>query len=207
MSKEDVQHIINFLRDNEMETGHKRGVEPLEEMLKENTELNKNNDWLRKELKEQNLENQALYESINCNDNNMLAREYEKLKKENEELKEYKKLLDSTPKELLHKVFAINQAEIVNANDYVSKKEYEKLQKEITKKQIEIDTAEEVLKWKGKYHLLSRKINGVLEDKIKDKAKFLDKNIELQWASTSYNEIDIEKYQYAKEILEDLLKE
>lgn len=31
-----------------------------------------------------------------------------------------------------------------------------KLQKEITKKQIEIDTAEEVLKWKGKYHLLSR---------------------------------------------------
>ena len=34
-----------------------------------------------------NKENQALYESINCNDDNMLAREYQKLKKETEELK------------------------------------------------------------------------------------------------------------------------
>lgn len=32
---EDVKHIINFLKDNEIETGHKRGVEPLEEMVKE----------------------------------------------------------------------------------------------------------------------------------------------------------------------------
>lgn len=40
-------------------------------------------DLYNKELENStklNLENQALYESINCNDDNMLAREYKKLK-------------------------------------------------------------------------------------------------------------------------------
>lgn len=32
---EEVQHIINFLQDNEIETGSNRGVKPLEEMLAE----------------------------------------------------------------------------------------------------------------------------------------------------------------------------
>lgn len=36
---------------------------------------------LEKENKELNLENQALFESINCNDDNMLCRRYEKMKK------------------------------------------------------------------------------------------------------------------------------
>ena len=40
------------------------------------------------------MNNQALYESINCNDDNMLAREYQKLQKENEELN--KKRLNGT---------------------------------------------------------------------------------------------------------------
>lgn len=46
-----------------------------------------------------------------------------------------------------------------------------KLQKENeelkSKKQLEIDTSEEVLKWKGKYHLLSRE-NAELKEKIKE---------------------------------------
>lgn len=44
-------------------------------------------DRLQKELKQEkeknkelNLENQALFESINCNDDNMLVRRYQKLK-------------------------------------------------------------------------------------------------------------------------------
>lgn len=41
-----------------------------------------------KEIKGLNLENQALFESINCNDDNMLARRYQILQKENAELKE-----------------------------------------------------------------------------------------------------------------------
>ena len=106
---------------------------------------------LQKENEELNLENQALYESINCNDDNMLARRYEKLQKELEQAK--------------------------------------------SRKQLEIDTAEEVLKWKGKYHLLSRKINGVLEDKIKDKIKELLK----EYKDTGYYELE--------RVLEDLLRE
>lgn len=47
----------------------------------------------------------------------------------------------------------------------------ERLQKENTelksKKQLEIDTSEEVLKWKGKYHLLSRE-NQELKDRIRE---------------------------------------
>ena len=49
---------------------------------------------LQKELEQEkeknkklNLENQALFESINCNDDNMLVRRYQKLQKENEKLK------------------------------------------------------------------------------------------------------------------------
>lgn len=44
-------------------------------------------EQLKEQRKELNLENQALYESINCNDNNMLARRYYRLQKEIEELK------------------------------------------------------------------------------------------------------------------------
>lgn len=47
----------------------------------------------------------------------------------------------------------------------------DKLQKENeelkSKKQLEIDTSEEVLKWKAKYHLLSRKIDVISKDKIR----------------------------------------
>ena len=43
---------------------------------------------LESKNKKLNLENQALFESINCNDNNMLARRYQKLQKENEEYQE-----------------------------------------------------------------------------------------------------------------------
>lgn len=42
-------------------------------------------DKLQKENKKLNLENQALFESINCNDDNMLARRYSNLQKELEE--------------------------------------------------------------------------------------------------------------------------
>lgn len=130
-----------------------------------------------------------------------------KLQKENEEFRKYS--IDMRKAQFKY-VYKDNKVKIL-ADGFVSKEEYEKLQKELeqekSRKQLEIDTAEEVLKWKGKYHLLSRKINVVSKDKIKDKMNYLEKNIELQWASTNYNEIDVEKYQYALEILEDLLKE
>lgn len=41
---EEVQHIIDFLKDNEIETGHNKGVKPLEDMLEENIRLQNNND-------------------------------------------------------------------------------------------------------------------------------------------------------------------
>ena len=72
-------------------------------------------------------------------------------------------------------------------------------EKENNEKQLKIDTAEEVLKWKSKYHLLSRKINGVLEDKIKDKIKELEEQCETELLTT-WLEAKIE-------VLEDLLKE
>jgi len=47
-------------------------------------------------------------------------------------------------------------------------KQLEKENEELkSKKQLEIDTSEEVLKWKGKYHLLSRE-NTELKEKIKE---------------------------------------
>ena len=56
---------------------------------------------LQKDNKELNLENQALYESINCNDDNMLARRYEKLQKELDKEKEYNDKLTLIFKEKL----------------------------------------------------------------------------------------------------------
>ena len=54
-----------------------------------------------------------------------------------------------------------------------------KLQKENeelkSKKQLGIDTSEEVLKWKGKYHLLSRE-NQELKEKIENEIKELEEN-------------------------------
>lgn len=50
-------------------------------------ELQKELDKEKEKNKKLNLENQALFESINCNDDNMLARRYQKLQKENEKLK------------------------------------------------------------------------------------------------------------------------
>lgn len=86
------------------------------------------------------------------------------------------------------------------------RKERNRLQKELEyykdKKQLEIDTAEEVLKWKGIYHLLSRKINGVLEDKIKNKIKELKEQLEhtntMEWQEIIKKQI---------QVLEDSLKE
>ena len=87
-------------------------------------------------------------------------------------------------------------------------KEIDKLQKELEQekeknnRQLEIDTAEEVLKWKGKYHLLSRKINGVLEDKIKDKIKEYQNKL-----CTDIEEEKVAEYENIIEVLEELLEE
>ena len=75
-------------------------------------------------------------------------------------------------------------------------------EKENNEKQFKIDTAEEVLKWKGKYHLLSRKINGVLEDKIKDKIKELEE--ETKEIFDKYGDMVENK---AIQVLKELLKE
>ena len=80
MNKEDVQHIINFLRDNEIETGHKRGVEPLEEMLKENEELK---DMLKNRIKYTNELEQDLFENAS---NYVVSKD--KIKDKIKELKE-----------------------------------------------------------------------------------------------------------------------
>ena len=80
-----------------------------------------------------------------------------KLQKENEESKElYDKLFNGYNK-LVQEHLELE-------------KENEELQ---NKKQLEIDTLEEVLKWKAKYHLLSRKIDVISKDKIREKIKEL----------------------------------
>ena len=77
----------------------------------------------------------------------------------------------------------------------------DRLQKELEQEKLKTGY------WEQRVNDLEKEKNVVHTDKIKDKIKFLDKNIELQWANTSYNEIEVGKYQYALEIIEDLLKE
>lgn len=122
---EEEQEVIEKLKDNFILTTSEQNklANLIDRLQKENEAVTYNFEKTvdkleiaEKENKELNLENQALYESINLNDDNMLVRRYEKLQKE--------------------------------------------LEQAISIKQIKIDTAKEVLKWKGKYHLLSRKIKG-----------------------------------------------
>lgn len=63
-----------------------------------------------------------------------------------------------------------------------------------SEKQLKIDTAEEVLKWKAKYHFLSRKIGVVSKDKIKSQIELFKK----EGSQTSL---------IIASVLEDLLKE
>ena len=71
--KDDKEGLINGYKD----TAYK-----LEELRVNYNKLQKELDKEKEKNKKLNLENQALFESINCNDDNMLAGRYQKLQKE-----------------------------------------------------------------------------------------------------------------------------
>lgn len=80
LNYDEVYLILNYISNLQKEN------EELKETLKctQDSWFNDTQklDKLQKENSKLNKENQALYESINCDDDNMLAREYQKLKKE-----------------------------------------------------------------------------------------------------------------------------
>lgn len=62
--------------------------------------LKKENEELKEQRKELNLENQALYESINLEDSEYLVKKYQKLKEENKKLKRENEELKEDNKKL-----------------------------------------------------------------------------------------------------------
>ena len=77
LQKENKKYIDVF---NSTEKIMNRQERTKDKLLKENVELQKENEELKEQRKELNLENQALYESINLEDSEYLAKKYQKLK-------------------------------------------------------------------------------------------------------------------------------
>jgi hypothetical protein len=76
--------------------------------------INKTLSFMKEELK-------AEHSCFNIKELDALNGLLDLYQKEKEKNKEAKEMLDTTPKDLVHKVFEINRAKIVNANDYIHK--------------------------------------------------------------------------------------
>lgn len=136
--KKNIKILLNLIdrlqRRNEVLKGT---IDDLNSLYLEEKEKNKELD----------LENQALYESINCNDNNMLAREYQKLQESIKNLEDQKTYWE---------IRATEQEQIVEGlliKEKFSKTNLEKTTREIFNKTLK---------------------DFISKDKIKDKIKELE---------------------------------
>lgn len=79
--QKDVKEWFD-IADNILRATDKYGEISIGEVADYISKLQKELEQEKEKNKKLNLENQALFESINCNDDNMLARRYQKLQKE-----------------------------------------------------------------------------------------------------------------------------
>ena len=91
--------------------------------------INKTLSFMKEELK-------AEHSCFNIKELDALNGLLDLYQKEKEKNKEAKEMLDTTPKDLVHKVFEINRAKIVNANDYIHK---DKIKEKIQRLEKRID--------------------------------------------------------------------
>lgn len=124
-------------------------------------------DKLQKENEELKMQNENLYQTIkeNTNAEELLGERYRVSEEEKEAIEYWEKHI-----ELLHynTQFASEHYAtiLLNLIDRLQKELEE--EKEKNNRQLQIDTAEEVLKWKSKYYLLSRKIDVVSKSTLEE---------------------------------------